>query len=157
MLGYINNLIAPIQLIATILLLYQLYNFKSNNIFSDPTKQRSEEKVVKITTPVLNTKGSFIYFEGKIGKSFRMSDTYPYSPKYPSEIFDGYIAEAKNNNGDTFFIWSRYNRILSDLKIKGWFFTDNISTFQVEEDIYAQVLYPIVEKQIDSDNKIFIP
>ncbi len=164
----INNLIAPMQLIVTASLLYQLYDFKSNNIFSDPTKSKAKleevkkDTIIKINTPPLETKGEFVYFDGKFeGEQFRISDSYSYTPKYPPEIFDGYIIAAKNNNGDTFYVWSKNKReSLKDLRIKGWFFTDNLSRFQVNKtDVYAAILYPIVEKQKpqDSVNKLIVP
>jgi len=160
--SYTNSIITPIQLILTISLLYQLYDFKSNNIFSDPTKQKvKKDTIVKINTPALKTKGSFVYFEGEFkGKAVRISDSFSYNTSYPAEIFDGYIIEAKNHNGDIFYIWSKYNRTLSDLKIKGWFFTDNLSSFQVDKtDVYAYILYPVVEKQKpqESNNILTIP
>lgn len=148
---FLNNFILPMQLIATVVLIYQFYTFQQPT-----TKFETTEKPVEMSvkTPNLGTKGSFIYFDGKFeGAQKKMTNHYEYDPKYPDEIFDGYIILAKNNNGNEYWIWSRKDNLdLSDREIKGWFFTDNLANFENKKNQYLQILYPVVEKRSDNLN-----
>lgn len=105
---------------------------------------------VKTITEKLTTKGSFIYFEGKmISSGTKIRDRFSYDTSFPSEIFDGYLTEVKSSMGGTYFIWSSSMPTFSDsIQVQGWFFTDNISNFQTsEKNVYAQILYPVAEKK----------
>lgn len=103
-------------------------------------------------TAQLQTKGSFIYFEGvtRDTSSFKIRDLFSYDTHYPSEIFDGYLVEVKSYDGGKYFIWSK-NKICIPLKqkISGWFFTDNLSKFAslIDKGQFYDILYPITEKQ----------
>lgn len=158
--NYFNTNKTNILLIMMLVVSYQLYKtpYNISNAISGQinneggnTKTNTTEVVKPLVAPPLATSGSFIYFEGdKLSeetKSFKIEDNYTYSPKYPSEIWKGYLTPYKASNGAKYYIWTR-TPVTINAKLKGWFFGDNLSSLQLDQtDEYLQILYPIIEKE----------
>lgn len=150
-LSKLSAFLFPFLLVTNIVLIFQIRTLpKQIGEVMEKNKQViKKDTLIKTITPQLPTKGSFIYFSGEIkGDCFKITEQFDYDPSYPNEIYNGYLTYVKSNDDAEYYIWSKNKIDKSKLptQLKGWFVTDNLSTFQLNnQKKYLQVLYPIIE------------
>ena len=141
--------IISLSLFSNIILAYQVYNLPKAILEGANIPVKDTVEKINTVTQTLESKSDFFYFCGSIqDSSIKISDNYDYSPKYPTEVWNGYISYAVSKKGAEFYIWSKNEAVNSRIgdKIIGWFVTDNISAMQYNgTEKYLQILYPIVE------------
>lgn len=114
-----------------------------NRYFPKPDTSR----IVK--APPLKNIGDYYYFSGKVkGKSQKFLDLFEYDPRWPREIWEGYLTVVVGNNGVDYYVWSE-NAITKGIELSMWTVADpqkfEIGYHKQEKDkIYGQILYPIV-------------
>jgi len=151
-LSKLGGIVFPFLLVTNIVLIYQINKLPSEmaKIAGKPAEVKKDTVVKTITAKLQNSK-NFIYFQGKIiGESFKMKDSYTYNIKYPSEVYEGFLTHVVANDNGEYFVWSKseINKSTLSKEFKGWFFTDGLASFQLnDEKKYLQLLYPVVEKK----------
>lgn len=108
--------------------------------------------------PKMQSKGTYYYFDGIAnGKSKRWIDVFQYDVDFPTELQEGYITPAVENNGARYYIWSQ-NEITRGTPIVCWGIAD-AQKFEIghnpnpQDKIYSYVLYPLVgvRKQLSTN------
>lgn len=111
-------------------------NNDTTNHIKDTVKVYVKEQVS------LKSRSSFFYGEGKTKRSFKISDKFTYAPRYPEQIWNGYLTIYETHDNLNYYIWS--NDTIVNQHINAWFLTDNMMKFQLLGDtIYVDVIYPV--------------
>lgn len=156
---FINNLFVPFVCILMVILIINIRDLPHKmaaQMSPDMLPDTVRETVVVTETARLETKSDFLYIDCKtIDKSFKINDKFEYSIKYPKEIFSGYLTKIQDRQGGKYYLWTKQDLEMDNLALCGYYFTDNITSFQEVNPIdkdkceYLQVVYPVVESKID--------